>query len=161
ARIEVRNALEPWHVLGEEATQAGTARYVDSSVERIEVRAIGLDPERYTIAVNRAALPLRQAAGRDVRVGGVRFRAWCPPHALHEELGARRGVEIWIGAEPTFTRPDSLEAAWTSASAGDDKLARAHALASELADRLPGAAVSRVIGRQFPDEDHPRFAFGV
>jgi len=81
--------------------------------------------------------------------------------AMHDELVARRGVEIWIGAEPTFTRPDSLEAAWTSAAAGDDKLARAHALAIALADRLHGAAVSRVVGRQFPDEDHPRFAFGV
>ncbi|HET7504711.1 MAG TPA: transglutaminase family protein [Kofleriaceae bacterium] len=48
-----------------------------------------------------------------------------------------------------------------AAAAGDDKLARAHALAVALADRLPGAAVSRVIGRQFPDEAEPRFAFGV
>lgn len=81
--------------------------------------------------------------------------------AMHDELLARRGVEIWIGAEPTFTRPDSLEPAWTSAACGDDKLMRAHALASELGARLPGAAVSRVVGRQFPDEDEPRFAFGV
>ena len=81
--------------------------------------------------------------------------------AMHDELIARRGVEIWIGAEPTFTRADSLEPAWTRAAGGDDKLARAHALASTLGGRLPGAAVSRVIGRQFPDEDEPRFAFGV
>src|SRR5205823_9809668 len=82
AHVEVRNAIEPWHVLGEEATQTGTARYVDSSVERIEVRAHGLDEERYVIAVNGIALPMRRAM-RDVRVAGVRFRAWCPPHALH------------------------------------------------------------------------------
>jgi uncharacterized protein (DUF2126 family) len=81
--------------------------------------------------------------------------------ALHDDLVARRGVEIWIGAEPTFTRADSLAPAWTSAAAGDDKLARAHALAAELATQLPGAAVSRVIGRQFPEEPAPRFAFGV
>jgi uncharacterized protein (DUF2126 family) len=81
--------------------------------------------------------------------------------AMHDELIARRGVEIWIGAEPTFTRADSLEPAWTSAASGDDKLVRAHALALALAGRLPGAAVSRVVGRQFPDEDQPRFAFGV
>ena len=49
--------------------------------------------------------------------------------AVHDELLARRGVEIWIGAEPTFTRTDSLEPAWTSAPSGEDKLARAHALA--------------------------------
>jgi uncharacterized protein (DUF2126 family) len=94
ARVEIRNAIEPWHVLGEEATQAGTARYVDSSVERIELRAIGLDPERYTVAVNRAAVPLRSTAGRDVRVGGVRFRAWCPPHALHPHLGIHHPLRI-------------------------------------------------------------------
>jgi len=81
--------------------------------------------------------------------------------AMHDELIARRGVEVWVGAEPTFTRTDSLEPAWTSAAAGDDKLMRAHALACELGARLPGAAVTRVVGRRFPDEDEPRFAFGV
>ena len=81
--------------------------------------------------------------------------------AVHDELIARRGVEVWVGAEPTFTRTDSLDPAWTSAASGDDKLARAHALACELAAQLPGAAVARVTGRQFPDEDEPRFAFGV
>jgi len=94
ARVEVRNAIEPWHVLGEEATQAGTARYVDSSVERIELRAIGLDPERYVVSVNQAVVPLRPGAGRDVRVGGVRFRAWCPPHALHPHLGIHHPLRI-------------------------------------------------------------------
>jgi uncharacterized protein (DUF2126 family)/transglutaminase-like putative cysteine protease len=94
ARIELRNAIEPWHVLGEEATQAGTARYVDSSVERLELRAIGLDAERYLVAVNHAVVPLRPAAGKDVRVGGVRFRAWCPPHALHPHLGIHHPLRI-------------------------------------------------------------------
>ena len=94
ARLEVRNAIEPWHVLGEEATQHGTARYVDSSVERIELRTIGLDPERYAVAVNQAIVPLRPVAGRYVRVGGVRFRAWCPPHALHPHLGIHHPLRI-------------------------------------------------------------------
>jgi len=94
ARVELRNAIEPWHVLGEEATQRGTARYVDSSVERLELRTIGLDPERYVVAVNHAIAPLRPAAGRDVRVGGVRFRAWCPPHAMHPHLGIHHPLRI-------------------------------------------------------------------
>jgi len=94
ATIEIRNALEPWPVLGEETTQTGTARYVDSSLERLEVRAIGVDPERYTIAVNGAVLPLRAGAGRDVRVGGVRFRAWAPPHALQPHLGIHHPLHI-------------------------------------------------------------------
>jgi uncharacterized protein (DUF2126 family) len=81
--------------------------------------------------------------------------------AMHDELVARRGVEIWIGAEPTFTRADSTEPAWNGAADGDDKLARAHGLATAIADRHAGAATSRVFGRQFPDEPAPRFAFGV
>jgi uncharacterized protein (DUF2126 family) len=83
--LEIRNAIEPWHVLGEEATAAGTARYVDSSIERLELRTRGLDPERYVVAVNGTVVPLRDHG--DLRVGGVRFRAWCPPHALHPHLG--------------------------------------------------------------------------
>ncbi|HEY5923901.1 MAG TPA: transglutaminase family protein, partial [Kofleriaceae bacterium] len=81
--------------------------------------------------------------------------------AMHDELIVRRGVEIWVGAEPTFTRADSIDPAWTAAAEGDDKLARAHALATAFADRTPGASISRVVGRQFPDEPKPRFAFGV
>lgn len=81
--------------------------------------------------------------------------------AAHDELIARRNVEVWIGAEPTFTRADSEDPAWWTAAEGDDKLARAHELATRLADALPGARTSRVIGRQFPDEPAPRFAYGV
>ena len=81
--------------------------------------------------------------------------------AMHDELIARRGVEISVGAEPTFTRGDSLDPAWTSAAQGEDKRARAYALAVALGDRLAGAQISRVAGRQFPEEDEPRFAFGV
>src|SRR5205085_10069984 len=87
---------EPWHVLGEEATQSGTARYVDSSVERIEVRAHGLDEGRYLVAVNGIALPMRRGASRDVRIAGVRFRAWCPPHALHAHLGIHHPLRIEV-----------------------------------------------------------------
>ncbi|CAN5821910.1 hypothetical protein BH11MYX2_BH11MYX2_39500 [soil metagenome] len=84
--------------------------------------------------------------------------------AAHDALIDRRGVEVFIGAEPTFTRADSLEPAWLSAPEGDDKIERAHALASELTTALapPGhASLSRVIGREFPDEASARFAFGV
>ncbi|HSK01218.1 MAG TPA: transglutaminase family protein, partial [Kofleriaceae bacterium] len=81
--------------------------------------------------------------------------------AAHDELLARRNVDVWVGAEPTFTRAESEDPAWWSAAEGDDKLDRAHDLATRLADALPGAATSRVLGRQFPDEPAPRFAFGV
>ena len=94
ARVEVRNAIEPWHVLGEEATPTGTARYVDSSLERLELRTVGLDPERYAVVVNGLVIPLREAVGRDISVGGVRFRAWCPPHALQPHLGIHHPLRI-------------------------------------------------------------------
>jgi len=94
--IEVRNAIEPWHVLGEEVVAAGTARYVDSSMERLEVRAIGLTPERHVVLVNGAVLPLRRVAERDLQVGGVRFRAWCPPHSLQPHLGIHHPIRIDI-----------------------------------------------------------------
>ncbi|HEY0252332.1 MAG TPA: transglutaminase family protein, partial [Kofleriaceae bacterium] len=81
--------------------------------------------------------------------------------AAHDDLVARRSIDVWIGGEPTFTRADSLEAAWTTAAEGDDKLERALGLANELAGALPGASVSRVVGRTYPDEKAPRFAFGV
>jgi uncharacterized protein (DUF2126 family) len=81
--------------------------------------------------------------------------------AMHDDLLARRNVEVWIGGEPTFTRADSVDPAWIAQAEGDDKLARAHALAAHLADLLPGASLSRVIGRQYPDEPAPRFGFGV
>jgi uncharacterized protein (DUF2126 family) len=94
--VELRNAIEPWHVLGEEATQAGTARYVDSSMERVELRTRGLDPERFVVTVNEVIIPLRDGTGRDERVGGVRFRAWCPPHALHPHFGIHHPLRIAV-----------------------------------------------------------------
>lgn len=87
ARLEVRNAIEPWNVLGEESSQTGTSRYVDSSMERVEVRTHGLDLERYQVTAGGVVLPLREVAGREVRVGGVKFRAWSPPHSMQPHFG--------------------------------------------------------------------------
>jgi len=85
--LEVRDALEPWHVLGEEPTAVGTSRYVDSSVERIQVHVEGLVPERHQVLVNGIELPLRPTGTVGEGVSGVRFRAWAPPHSLHPHLG--------------------------------------------------------------------------
>ncbi len=92
--LEVRNALEPWPVLGEELSGTGTSRYVDSSLERIEVRARGLTPERHVVLVNGLRLPLRETGRADELVGGVRFRAWAPPHSLHAHLGIHHPVRL-------------------------------------------------------------------
>jgi uncharacterized protein (DUF2126 family)/transglutaminase-like putative cysteine protease len=94
--LEVRNAIEPWHVLGEEVTRAGTARFVDSSIERIEVRARGLVEGRHEVVVSSVALPMHAAVERDLRVAGVRFRAWCPPHALQPHLGIHHPIRIEV-----------------------------------------------------------------
>jgi uncharacterized protein (DUF2126 family) len=84
--IELRGAIEPWNVLGEESTTGGTARYVDSSVERIQVRLIGADRRRYIVTANGCPVPLLATDNPDVQVGGVRYRAWQPPSALHPTI---------------------------------------------------------------------------
>ena len=84
--IELRQALEPWHVLGEEGTAGGTARYVDSSLERIQVKVSGLDPGRHALACNGVQIPLRATATRQEYVAGVRYRAWQPPRCLHPTI---------------------------------------------------------------------------
>ncbi|WP_433932877.1 DUF2126 domain-containing protein [Sorangium cellulosum] len=94
--LEVRNAIEPWNVLGEELTTTGTSRYVDSSMERIEVRVQGLTPERHRVLVNGHVLPLRPTGTAAEYVGGVRFRAWAPPHSLHAHLGIHHPIHLDI-----------------------------------------------------------------
>ncbi|HEX5142297.1 MAG TPA: transglutaminase family protein [Mycobacterium sp.] len=84
--VELRGAIEPWSTLGEESTGTGTARYVDSSVERIQVRLIGADRQRYIVACNGYPIPMLATDNPDVQVGGVRFRAWQPPSALHPTI---------------------------------------------------------------------------
>jgi uncharacterized protein (DUF2126 family) len=86
-RIELRMAIEPWHVLGEEVVRSGTARFVDSSVERLQVRIEGLTDTRYLLLCNGRRLPMRSTGTNGERVAGVRYRAWQPSSALHPTLG--------------------------------------------------------------------------
>ena len=83
--LELRAALEPWHVLGETGAIGGTVRYTDSSVERLQVKLTTTDPDRYTVTANRRPVPL-QNAGNGTSVAGVRYKAWQPPLALHPVL---------------------------------------------------------------------------
>ena len=94
--LELRTALEPWHVMAEEGAPGGTARYVDSSVERVEVRSNGLIQGRHKILANGRALPMR-AIAQGAAVAGVRYKAWQPAHGLHPTIApqAPLTVEIW------------------------------------------------------------------
>ncbi len=85
--IELRGALEPWHVLGEEGATGGTARYVDSSLERLQLKVLGLAPDRYAVTCNSVPLPLQPTGTVGEFVAGVRYRAWQPPSALHPTIG--------------------------------------------------------------------------
>lgn len=84
--VELRGAIEPWNTLGEQTTASGTARYVNSSVERLQVRVTGADRDRYVVTCNGFPLPLVPAGRADVQVAGVRYRAWQPPESLHPTL---------------------------------------------------------------------------
>ncbi|MDA0657864.1 MAG: transglutaminase family protein [Planctomycetota bacterium] len=81
--VELRTAIEPWYVLGEESTGAQTARYVDSSVERMQVRVNAMTDPRYFVACNGRRVPLHPTGREGEYVAGIRYRAWQPPHCLH------------------------------------------------------------------------------
>ncbi len=85
--LELRWALEPWHVLGEEVTSQGTARYVDSSVERVQVKLMGWHPDRYSLSCNGTIIPVKATSQKGVFVAGIRYKAWSPPSALHPTIG--------------------------------------------------------------------------
>ena len=86
--LELRQALEPWHVLGEEGAAGGAVRYVDSSLERLQVKLKGLAPDRYTLTCNGVPVPLHATGRIGEFVAGVRFRAWQPANCLHPTIAA-------------------------------------------------------------------------
>jgi uncharacterized protein (DUF2126 family)/transglutaminase-like putative cysteine protease len=99
--LTLRAALEPWHVMGEEGAPGGTARYVDSSLERIEVHVTGMNQSRYTVTCNGAAVPLQPTGTVGEFVAGVRYKAWNPPSSLHPTIGVHAPltfdiVDTWM-----------------------------------------------------------------
>src|SRR6201994_1452027 len=86
--LELRQALEPWHVLGEEPAGGGTVRYVDSSLERLQVKASGFTGDRFAITVGGHRVPLHPTGTNGEFIAGVRYRAWQPPECLQPTIGA-------------------------------------------------------------------------
>ncbi|NJA07009.1 transglutaminase family protein [Methylococcaceae bacterium WWC4] len=100
--LELHQAIEPWHVLGEEITSTGTARYVDSSVERLQVTLSGTMGDRYALTCNGRLVPLRATGKQSEMVAGIRYRAWNPPSALHPTIGVQAPlvfdlIDTWNG----------------------------------------------------------------
>jgi uncharacterized protein (DUF2126 family) len=100
--IELRQAIEPWHVLGEEVAAGATARYVDSSMERMQVKVRNMNDNRHILTCNGRPLPLTGTGTRGEYIAAVRYRAWAPPSGLHPTIGVQAPlvfdlVDSWNG----------------------------------------------------------------
>jgi uncharacterized protein (DUF2126 family)/transglutaminase-like putative cysteine protease len=162
--ITLRNALEPWHVMGEEGAPGGTARYVDSSLERIEVRVTGMNESRYVVTCNGRALPLQSTGTMGEFAAGVRYKAWNPPSALHPSIGIHAPltfdiIDTWmkrsIGgcqyfvAHPGGLNPDTFPV--NSYEAESRRMSRFTAMGHTPGKVLiPPATINVAASREFP-----------
>jgi uncharacterized protein (DUF2126 family) len=162
--LTLRNALEPWHVMGEEGAPGGTARYVDSSLERLEVRVTGLNESRYVITCNGHALPLQPTGTTGEYVAGVRYKAWNPPSSLHPSIGVHVPltfdiVDTWMqrslgGCQYHVTHPGGLSydtLPVNSYEAQSRRLSRFTAMGhTPGVMKVPPATINVAASREFP-----------
>ena len=162
--LTLRNALEPWHVMGEEGMRGGTARYVDSSLERIEVRVTGLNESRYCVTCNGRALPLQSTGITGEFVAGVRYKAWNPPSALHPSIGIHTPltfdiVDTWMKrslggcqyhvAHPGGLNPDTFPV--NAYEAESRRMSRFAAMGhTPGVMKVPPATIQVAASREFP-----------
>jgi uncharacterized protein (DUF2126 family) len=162
--LTLRNALEPWHVMGEEGAPGGTARYVDSSLERIEVHVSGLNESRYVVTCNGRALPLQSTGTMGEYAAGVRYKAWNPPSALHPSIAIHAPltfdiVDTWmkrsIGgcqyhvAHPGGLNPDTFPV--NSYEAESRRMSRFVAMGHTPGTLvIPPATINVAASREFP-----------
>jgi uncharacterized protein (DUF2126 family) len=92
--VELRTALEPWHVLGEEPAGGATVRYVDSSLERVQLKVRGLTDTRHVLTCNGRHVPLHPTGTAGEFVAGIRYRAWQPPTCLQPTIGVHTPLVI-------------------------------------------------------------------
>ena len=101
--LELRQAIEPWSVMGEEASGGRTdtlRRFVDGT--RAAARCRNFIPDRYVIACNQQPVALHPTGTSGELVAGVRYRAWQLPSALHPRIGVHAPltfdvVDTWTG----------------------------------------------------------------
>jgi uncharacterized protein (DUF2126 family)/transglutaminase-like putative cysteine protease len=164
--LELRSAIEPWHVLGEEATGSGTARYVDSSVERLQVTVRGVDPRRHLVTCQGVPVPLTPTGLPGELYAGVRYRAWQPWSALHPSIevhaplhfdivDARAGASLG-GATYHVVHPGgrSYDAPPVNANEAEARRASRFEARGHSAGRLDVAAM-RLAGRQSATAEYP------
>ncbi|WP_180130552.1 DUF2126 domain-containing protein [Rhodoferax sp. BLA1] len=163
-QLTLRNALEPWHVMGEEGAPGGTARYVDSSLERIEVRVTGLNESRYVVTCNGRAMALQPTGVQGEYVGGVRYKAWNPPSSLHPSIGVHAPlvfdvIDTWIkrslgGCQYHVAHPGGLSYQSLPVNANEAesrRLSRFTAMGhTPGVVQVPAATINQPGSREFP-----------